>query len=229
MTQALMCRLPQSIVRRTGKFSYVEDFGELKHAMPDNDGYYRFRDTPVGCKPLAVVARSKTEIEAFFRRWSNRGIDNTLSATPDIYMGYHLYEPQRFGRRLTPIHDVAKKLVDRTLDIFPVLNVMTNAAAGSLTVNGGLALNHPDLSVPWTAGTTSTAGSAVKESLLGLATLSDGISRRPETAAKGSAGTTLLCAVFSYVPQSGMTRVARGRLQFGDIDYSPSFEGLFAA
>lgn len=228
MSQALMCRLPQSRVRRTGTFSCVEDFGELKPAFPGSDGYYRFSNTSTGCKPLAVVARSKGEIDAFFKKWSNRGIDNTLTETPDIYMGYRHYEPQRFGRRLRPVGDVAMNLFDSATQLVPIVNVMTNAAGGTFSVNGGFALNHPDLGVPWTAGDTSALGRAVKESLLGLATLNDGGNRVPKQK-KGAAQAALLCAVFSYFPQSGMTRVARGRLHFGDIDYSRSFDMLFAA
>lgn len=227
MSQASMVRLPTSQVRRTGRYSCVEDFGELKLAVLEN-GYYRFSERGMGCKPLAVVGRSWDDVNAFFRENSQRGIDNTIGEMPDIYMGYSTYAGVRFGRSLRPVADVSMNLFDSATQIVPIPSVITNAAAGSFALNGGFSLNHPDLGVPWTAGETSSIGKAFKESVLGLATLSDGLGRVLKLG-KSTKESGLVCAVFSYLPQKGMRRIARGRLHFGEIDYSNSLERLFAA
>lgn len=227
MSQAKMVRLPTSQVRRTGKYSSLEDFGELKLAAPEN-GYYRFSERGMGCKPLAVLGTSWDDINAFFKENCQYGIDNTIAEMPDIYMGCGTYAGVRFGRSLRPVADVSMNLFDSATQIVPIVSVITNAAAGSFAVNGGFSLSHPDLGVPWTAGDTSSLGKAFKESVLGLATLSDGLNRVLKLG-KSTKQPGLVCAVFSYLPQKGMRRVARRRLHFGEIDYSNSFERLFAA
>ena len=101
------------------------------------DGYYRFSETGMGCKPLAVMGTSLDEINAFFRRNSQRGIDNTIAEMPDIYMGYSTYAGVRFGRSLRPVADVSMNLFDSVTQIVPIASVITNAAAGSFALNVG--------------------------------------------------------------------------------------------
>ena len=120
-------------------------------------------------------------------------------------------------------------LFDSATQIVPIVSVMTNAASGSLAVNGAFSLNNPSLSVPMVAGETAKGARALVEGLLGAATVSDGISRVVKLNKSAKKKTGSVCAVFSYLPQKGMTRVARGRLHFGEIDYSSAFERLFAA
>ena len=227
MSQAHMVRLPTSQVRHTGKTSCVEYLGEMKIAVPEW-GYYRFTETGIGCKPLAVMGPSLDAIHAFFRENSQRGIDNTIAEMPDIYMGYSTYAGVRFGRSLRPVADVSMNLFDSATQLVPIVSVMTNAASGSLALNGAFSLNNPGLSVPMVAGATANWPRLIVESFLGAATVADGVSRVVKLH-KSEKKTGAICAVFSYLPQKGMTRVARGRLHFGEIDYSSAFERLFAA
>lgn len=216
MLAAQVWRLPSTVVRRVGRFGAVEDRGSPRRAIPGSSGYYLFDDTVEGRRPLAVVGRSIEDVQAFLGSNGNRGIENRLVDSSNIYMGYFRYRPERIGRSLLPVNDLAMAGFDAATQLFPVTNVI-GAATGNFAV-------------PWLVDkeATSTGGQLAKEALLAAGTVWDyGVKRVWQRSEPPK--DAYWCALFSYFAQDGMRKVGRGRYHFGDPNYGGALASLFAA
>ncbi|PMS10148.1 hypothetical protein C0Z17_21535 [Trinickia caryophylli] len=207
--------------------AYVEDRGQPTAAMPGNDGYYRFTDSLVGARRLAVVGESEADIAEFFDKFPERGIESAVPGQPDIYTGMFAYEPgDRFAHSLFPLNDSAMALFRGATSLASAESLTKSALLGKAAAPAlppGRVPHLPE-AVRATVKTASGAIGPLEKALPDVAAaiqdrasaIKDDIKRKLHLggAEADKATKPLVAVVFSYMPEEGMTKVGRHRVDF---------------
>lgn len=221
---AHMCRLPRPTVRDTS-VAYVEDRGRPTAAMPGNDGYYKFTDSLVGARRLAVVGESEADIAEFFDKFPERGIESAVPGQPHIYAGTFAYAcGDQFKHSLFPLNDSAMALFRGTTSLASAESLAKSALLGKAAPPALPPAKVPHLpeAIRATVKTASGAIGPLKKALpeiaeaiqKGARAIKDDIKHKLDLGGEDKATKPLVAVVFSYMQEEGMTKVGRRRVDF---------------
>jgi hypothetical protein len=214
-----MFRLPRPVVVSSGTM-IAEDFGQPIAAFPNQEGYYVFSKTGLGRHRLAILGKA-WEIDGFFARNCNGGIDNKIEESPNIYVKIEPFKPMdRFQRRLHPVNDWVMSFFDKATLMAPVSSLSESAMRGNWV--------HPWQ--PPVGDNLRRAKDAAGPLLSIGAGVSDAITRvlKLKIARAVLDPHQLVMVTFSYWRESGMFKVGQGRWHFSNSpDNGRAFDRLF--
>jgi hypothetical protein len=177
----------------------VEDRGALRHASRSG-GAYLFSDTEVGALPLVLLGTENAMSEWLLNNKHCR-IENRIEDLPDIYIGVTRYRPGSRFRAISPVGDtateVAKQLTGFGLAMYPGMGAGTAYKAIR-----GVFKEVPD------------AIANLFDNLGWLAKKKKMISWKERGPAKIKGEATKWYVRFAYIEESGMEKVATGKLTF---------------
>ncbi len=115
---AEMWRAPSSVIRKAGRYGFVQDGGIMRHAYKTSSPphYYFFDDNPIAAKPMVLIG-TINEIFEFLMVNKTSGILNKIDDLPEIYMGVSQCKPTPRFVGLFPVNDVLSQLLDKGIGL----------------------------------------------------------------------------------------------------------------